>query len=148
MVQLCRLQNTDVVAQSLNGNIEALRSIVENENSNKLELEDAMNKINNSYENVDSASKNILTSLEKFNEVKIKGTNLEDKAKDITNIVSIVSGISEQTNLLALNASIEAARAGEQGRGFAVVAESIRNLAEQSKDAVIEINSNLEAVCS
>ena len=137
-------QNTDVVAQSLNGNITALRSIVENENSNKLELEDAMKKINNSYENVDNASKNILSSLEKFNEVKIKGTNLEGRAKDITNIVSIVSGISEQTNLLALNASIEAARAGEQGRGFSVVAESIRKLAEQSKDAVLEINSNLE----
>jgi len=137
-------QNTDVVAQALNGNIKALRSIVENENSNKLELEEAMNKINNSYENVDNASRNISTSLVKFNEVKIKGTNLEGRAKDITNIVSIVSGISEQTNLLALNASIEAARAGEQGRGFSVVAESIRKLAEQSKDAVLEINSNLE----
>ena len=137
-------QNTDVVAQALNGNIRALRNIVENENSNKLELEDAMHKINNSYENVDNASKNISTSLEKFNEVKIKGTNLEGRAKDITSIVSIVSGISEQTNLLALNASIEAARAGEQGRGFSVVAESIRNLAEQSKEAVLEINSNLK----
>ena len=137
-------QNTDVVAQALNGNITALRGIVENENSNKLELEEAMKKINNSYENVDNASKNISTTLEKFNEVKVKGTHLESKAKDITNIVSIVSGISEQTNLLALNASIEAARAGEQGRGFSVVAESIRKLAEQSKDAVLEINSNLE----
>ena len=137
-------ENTDVVAEALNGNITALRRIVENENSNKLELEEAMKKINNSYENVDNASKNILTTLEKFNEVKVKGTHLEAKAKDITNIVSIVSGISEQTNLLALNASIEAARAGEQGRGFSVVAESIRKLAEQSKDAVLEINSNLE----
>ena len=141
---IMQAQNTDVVAQALNGNITALRGIVENENSNKLELEEAMKKINNSYDNVDNASKNISTTLEKFNEVKVKGTHLENKAKDITNIVSIVSGISEQTNLLALNASIEAARAGEQGRGFSVVAESIRKLAEQSKDAVLEINSNLE----
>jgi methyl-accepting chemotaxis protein len=141
---IMQAQNTDAVVQTLNGNIKALRGIVENENSNKLELEEAMKKINNSYENVDNASKNISTTLEKFNEVKVKGTHLESKAQDITNIVSIVSGISEQTNLLALNASIEAARAGEQGRGFSVVAESIRKLAEQSKDAVLEINSNLE----
>jgi methyl-accepting chemotaxis protein len=102
-----------------------------------------MLKINNSYENVENASKNILKSLQSFNEVKEKGTQLEGRAKDINNIVSIVSGIAEQTNLLALNASIEAARAGEQGKGFAVVAESIRKLAEQSKEAVLDINSNL-----
>ncbi|EKQ51698.1 MULTISPECIES: heme NO-binding domain-containing protein [unclassified Clostridium] len=141
---ITQAQNTDSAVQALNGNIQALRSIVKNENSNKLELEAAMYKINNSYENVDNASKNILTSLEKFEDVKAKGTHLEERARGITQIVSIVSGISEQTNLLALNASIEAARAGEQGRGFAVVAESIRKLAEQSKDAVLEINSNLE----
>ena len=98
-------------------------------------LEDAIGKINNSYENVNNASNNITNSLEKFNEVKIKGNNLEVKANDINKIVSIVSGIAEQTNLLALNASIEAARAGEQGKGFAVVAESVRELAEQSKEA-------------
>lgn len=141
-------QNTDMAVQSLHENIEDLREIVKSENSNKLELEDAIGKINNSYENVESASNNITTSLEKFNEVKIKGANLEVKANDINSIVSIVSGIAEQTNLLALNASIEAARAGEQGKGFAVVAESIRKLAEQSKQAVEEINSNLKQFVS
>lgn len=69
---IMQAQNTDVVAQALNGNITALRGIVENENSNKLELEEAMKKINNSYDNVDNASKNISTTLEKFNEVKVK----------------------------------------------------------------------------
>ena len=51
-------------------------------------------------------------------------------------IISEILTISGQTNLLALNASIEAARAGEAGKGFAVVAEEIRQLSEQTSDAV------------
>lgn len=137
-------ENTEKAVMQLSDNIQALKAIVNNENSNKQELEEAMAKINNSYENVNNASKNILNTLHNFEEVRDKGTQLETKANDITNIVSIVSSIAEQTNLLALNASIEAARAGEQGRGFAVVAEAIRKLAEQSKHAVQEINTNLE----
>lgn len=136
-------ENTESAVMQLSDNIQALKTIVDNENSNRQELEAAMEKINNSYENVDNASKNIIDTLQNFQLVKDKGIQLEGKAKDITNIVSIVSGIAEQTNLLALNASIEAARAGEQGRGFAVVAEAIRKLAEQSKEAVYEINTNL-----
>lgn len=136
-------ENTENAVLVLNDNIQNLKNIVESENNNKTELEKAIDKINNSYENVNSTSKNILGTLEQFQEVKDKGFELQAKAKDITNIVSIVSGISEQTNLLALNASIEAARAGEQGKGFAVVAEEVRKLAEQSKGAVEEINSNL-----
>lgn len=136
-------ENTDKAVNALGTNIEDLRSIVEIENNHKLQLEDTIGKINSSYKQVENASKNISVSLEQFNDVRENGVNLQSKAKDITNIVSIVSGISEQTNLLALNASIEAARAGEHGRGFAVVAESIRTLSEQSKGAVKEINANL-----
>ncbi len=142
-MQWIKAQNTEQVVAVLNNNIQNLKDIVNSENSNKLELEKALEKVNNSYNNVNNTSKNILDSLEKFQKVKDKGLELETKAKDITNIVSIVSGISEQTNLLALNASIEAARAGEQGKGFAVVAEEVRKLAEQSKEAVEEINNNL-----
>jgi methyl-accepting chemotaxis protein len=140
---VAQAENTESAVLRLNDDIKALNAIVNNENTNKEKLEEAMMKINNSYMNVESSSKNILGTLKSFQQVKDLGVNLEGKVKDITGIVSIVSSIAEQTNLLALNASIEAARAGEHGRGFAVVAESIRKLAEQSKDAVEDINSNL-----
>lgn len=57
-----------------------------------------------------------------------------------------IMSITGQTNLLALNASIEAARAGEAGQGFAVVADEIRALAEQSKNAVTNIQTVTERV--
>jgi methyl-accepting chemotaxis protein len=73
------------------------------------------------------------------------------KAEVVENIkvmADTISSISAQTNLLALNAAIEAARAGEQGRGFAVVAEEVRKLAEQSSEAVVEIQKTIKEVNS
>lgn len=73
---------------------------------------------------------------------------LDNKAKNITNMLGTISSIAQQTNLLALNASIEAARAGEAGRGFAVVADEIRKLAEGSSDATKEINEIVNSIQS
>ena len=73
---------------------------------------------------------------------------LEDAkvVEQISVLADSILAITSQTNLLALNASIEAARAGEAGKGFAVVAEEIRVLAEQSKDAVANIQAVTENV--
>lgn len=135
--------STELLVQQTNDNIIALKDLAKIEDNNKRGLVKSVEKINESHISVDKSSDAIKVALESFMNVKEKGQNLEKKANDITNIVSIVSGISDQTNLLALNASIEAARAGEQGRGFAVVAEEVRKLAEQSQQAVKDINSNL-----
>ncbi|EHQ91639.1 methyl-accepting chemotaxis protein [Desulfosporosinus youngiae] len=72
-----------------------------------------------------------------------------DESKAVTQINQLADAIlqiASETNLLALNAAIEAARAGEAGRGFAVVADEIRKLAENSKDAVGEIQSIIKVV--
>jgi methyl-accepting chemotaxis protein len=68
---------------------------------------------------------------------------LNQQTQQIGDIIASVNEIAEQSKLLALNAAIEAARAGEQGRGFGVVATEIRALAEQSKQATVQVRNIL-----
>ena len=60
-------------------------------------------------------------------------------ATNITGVISTITQVADQTNLLSLNAAIEAVKAGEYGKGFVVVAEEIRNLANQTAVAALDI---------
>lgn len=83
-----------------------------------------------------SHSKDAATKLETLN----------NYMEEMHSIVELINGITSQTSLLALNASIEAARAGEAGKGFSVVATEISAMANQTKDATVNITSLIENV--
>lgn len=95
----------------------------------------------------------IMEALDKINQIadSVKETahaieEFETHSDEITKIVNVIKSIADQTNLLALNASIEAARAGENGRGFAVVADDVRELAEKTARATLEISKTIDKV--
>lgn len=65
--------------------------------------------------------------------------SLSAQGQAIGEIIATVDDLAAQSKLLAVNASIEAAKAGDEGRGFAVVAQEVRSLAEQSKQATLQV---------
>ena len=87
---------------------------------------------------MEAASKSISGRLEAINE----------KAENITNVVTTITKVADQTNLLSLNAAIEAEKAGEYGRGFNVVAREIRRLADQTAVATLDIDQMVQEMQS
>lgn len=72
--------------------------------------------------------------------------SLAEQTQAIGAITTTVAELADQSNLLALNAAIEAARAGEQGKSFAVVAQHVRDLAERSKAATVQVREILSEI--
>jgi len=97
-----------------------------------------LDKMEDTMHQVVSASSSIASKLEVLNE----------KASNISTVVTTITKVADQTNLLSLNAAIEAEKAGEYGQGFAVVATEIRRLADQTAVATWDIEQMVKEMQS
>jgi methyl-accepting chemotaxis protein len=107
-------------------------------------VSDSVNMTSESNKNMKTAFSFVQKSFEAVKVISIDMNELIEKMGRIEQVVDIIKGIADQTNMLALNAAIEAARAGEQGKGFSVVAGEVRNLAENTKLSIGNIQSSIE----
>src|SRR6185295_16852817 len=102
------------------------------------EAQEGLNRMDGTMRQIIDASATISSKLGLLNE----------KASNISSVVTTINKIADHTNLLSLNAAIEAEKAGEHGRGFSVVATETRRLADQTAVATYDIEQMVKEIQS
>ncbi len=139
----------DLLEQEFKKMISEIVSLSISVSTSSQELASSSEEINATSEEIASISQIIskessdqMSKIEKFLSVlKDIESDFRVKLANVDKSSILIENLSNQVNMLALNASIEAARAGEYGRGFSVVAENIRNLSDNTKSSLVDINS-------
>lgn len=126
----------------------AINSIAERSKKGAEDAEKISNRAKDAKSNLTNSQQKAQVIMKQTKGELEKSIQSSKVVEQIHVLSTSIMEITEQTNLLALNAAIEAARAGEAGKGFSVVADEIRNLAEQSKRAVLEIQDVTTRVIS
>ncbi|NQZ56653.1 MAG: methyl-accepting chemotaxis protein [Lentisphaeraceae bacterium] len=136
-------QNSREVSDDMNvvaAAIEESRVSVSSIASASEQMVDTISEIAQSTERCNAITQNAVSAV---NSANAKVCELSQASKKITTIIDSINDISDKTKILALNASIEAARAGDSGKGFAVVANEVKDLAQQTSTATLNIRQNI-----
>ncbi len=107
----------------------------------------------NDFKSLLSSTPEIAFQILKMMTERLRKTNvslkeLEASAKQMEDVIRVISKIARKSNLLSLNASIEAARVGAAGAAFSVVAAEMKKLAEDSAMEAKKIDELLKALQS
>lgn len=110
-------------------------------------------KFNDAFDRIESISASAQELTASSQEISSQAKNTEELLEEVEesldrteDIYNAVKKIADKTTILGLNASIEAARLGQEGAGFNVVAEEIRELSENSKESIAEIEKTMVAM--
>lgn len=85
-----------------------------------------------------NASSNIVSTL----------SSLKEKVGSINAIINTIIKIADQINLLSLNTAIRAGKKGLKHPGFSVIAEKIRELADQTAYATLDMEEVVQQIVS
>ena len=110
------------------------------------DMSEASKLVVDGKKNIETMGAEVVKSQEANETVIEKMRELSEFTAQMNSIIEMINSITNKTALLALNASIEAARAGEAGKGFAVVAGEISTLANQTKNATINITELIDNI--
>ena len=127
--------------------VEEVKQTVQMANEKASQVADSSQNVTHVAETGRATVEETMAAFERIqNQMAVVGetvNRLSDQTQAVSDIIGTVNDIAEQSNLLSVNASIEAAKAGDQGKGFTVVAQEVKNLAEQSKQAVSQVRDIL-----
>jgi methyl-accepting chemotaxis protein len=144
-------------ALGVSSSVEQILVVLRSQESAAFEQSSHVRQTRSTMEKVLGSANRIAESAEKVSEAAERThrnhqinaehiTELTTHIERIDEILKLIQSIADRSDLLALNASLEGGHAGAAGRGFKLIAREIRQLAENIKTAVVEIQDLLRDI--